>query len=288
MVRMLEESEAQDNEGEAVEEEILEVLGEDPQKSKALDITLHESLKLCWNYWITHALEKKVKEELVEKYARSVEFEAPGLNTKIAATLQESAVKRDNFMVENQKLAGSALTAIELALTMIMTDEDIEKLVLVQRLNEAAKLIMSIHYNQTESRKAFIYPGIKLQFRDMLKNRKTDSFLFGSGLAEKIKESKNVQKLSQDVRNQPSLEATPKYESSKKNLNWKSLQERRPLDNRTDSDSNVSGSSSYIIQDQRTEELEGTNTAQIRVEEQEFSEILEVCTADFTHLEETF
>lgn len=237
---MLEESEAQDNEGEAVEEEILEVLGEDPQKSKALDITLHESLKLRWNYWITHGLEKKVKEELVEKYARSVEFEASGLNTKIAAILQESAVKRDNFMVENQKLAESALTTIGSALTMIMTDEDIDKLVLVQRLNEAAKLIMSIYYNQTESRKAFIYPGIILQFRDILKNRKTDSFLFGSGLAEKIKESKNVQKLSQDVRNQPSLEATPKYESSKKNLNWKSLQERKPLDNRTDSESNVS------------------------------------------------
>lgn len=96
-------------------------------------------MKLRWNYWVTHGIEQKFKEELTVKYARATEFDAPKLNPEISAILSESAVKRDNFMVENQKLAGSALTAIGSALTMIMMEEeDIDKLVFVERLNEAA------------------------------------------------------------------------------------------------------------------------------------------------------
>ncbi|KMQ86298.1 reverse transcriptase and recombinase [Lasius niger] len=219
------------NTEKTVSEDILEMLGEDPQKSKALDIVLHDSLKLRWNYWVTHGIEKKSKEELMEKYARSTEFDAPKLNPEISAILSESAAKRDNFMVENQKLAGSALTAIGSALTMVMTEEDdIDKLLFVDRLNGAAKLIMAIHYNETESRKAFIYPGINKQFKTTLKDRKSDVFLFGENLSEKIKESKNIEKLTQNVKNQQVSKNTSQY--PKKNLNAKSLQGKRPFTNR--------------------------------------------------------
>lgn len=34
-----------------VDEKILEMLAEDPQKSKTLKIDLHPSSKLRWNYW---------------------------------------------------------------------------------------------------------------------------------------------------------------------------------------------------------------------------------------------
>ncbi|XP_012220159.2 uncharacterized protein [Linepithema humile] len=214
-----------------VDNEILEMLGEDPQKSKALDIVLHDSLKLRWNYWITHGIEQKSKEELTVKYARSSEFDAPKLNPEISAILFESAVKRDNFMVENQKLAGSALTAIGSALTLIMIEEeDIDKLLFVQRLNEAAKLIMAIHFNETESRKAFIYPGINKQFKTTIKERKSDTFLFGENLADKIKESKSIASLTQNVKNQQFSRSLSQY--SKKNLNAKSLQVKRLFTNR--------------------------------------------------------
>jgi len=215
-----------------LDKDILEMLGEDPRKSKALDITLHESIKLRWNYWIANGIEKKIKDELTEKYARSTEFDAPGLNAEISAILTEPAIKRDKYMLENQKLAGSALTAIGSALTMTMSEEEPDKLTFVQRLNEAAKLIIEIHHNQSKSRKAFIYPGVKKQFQNMLKETKPDNLLFGNNLAEKIKDSKNIEKLSQNVKNQTTPKVTPQYQSSKQNLNWKGLRVRRPLTNR--------------------------------------------------------
>lgn len=36
----------------------------------------------------------------------------------------------------------------------------------------------------------------------MLKETKSDDFLFGKGLTEKIKESKTIQKLSREMKNQ--------------------------------------------------------------------------------------
>lgn len=64
-------------------------------------------------------------------------------------------------MINNQKLAGSALTVIGSLLMTIMTQEDeIEKLCFVESLNDAAKLIIETHHDQIESRKAFIYPRV--------------------------------------------------------------------------------------------------------------------------------
>lgn len=86
------------NTEKTVSEDILEMLGEDPQKSKALDIVLHDSLKLRWNYWVTHGIEKKSKEEPMEKYARSTEFDAPRLNPEISAILSESAATKETTL----------------------------------------------------------------------------------------------------------------------------------------------------------------------------------------------
>lgn len=89
---------------------------------------------------------------------------------------------------------------------------------------------MAIHYNETESRKAFIYPGINKQFKMTLKDRKSDTLLFGENLSEKIKESKNIEKLTQSVKSQQFAKGASQY--SKQNLNAKSLQVKRPFTNR--------------------------------------------------------
>ena len=226
-----------------IDDDILEMLGEDPQKSKALNINIHESLRRRWNYWITHGLEKKVKDELTEKYARSTEFDAPKLNAEMSAILSEAAVKRDNFMLKNQRLAGSALTAIGSVLTMIMTEEDVDKIIFVQRLNEAAKLVLAIHHNETESRKAFIYPGVKKQFQTVLKDTRPDSLLFGDKLADKIKESHHIEKLSQNV----------KYQSTPTHQSGRLCEYSRPEP------------SSAVFQDQGTSQLKGADTPELQI-----------------------
>lgn len=78
--------------------------------------------------------EKEVRKEPLSKWARSTECGAPKLNPETAATLLESAIKRNKFMAENQRLARFAGTVIGslIDLTMLMGEEQgTEKLVFI-------------------------------------------------------------------------------------------------------------------------------------------------------------
>lgn len=60
-------------------------------------------------------------------------------------------------MLDNQQLAGSALITIGSLLLMSMNGiDDMNKLILFQRLSNPAKLIMQIHHNESKSRKTII------------------------------------------------------------------------------------------------------------------------------------
>lgn len=151
------------------------------------------------------------------------------VNLEVAITLVESLTKRDKYMAETQCLAGSALRALVAALSTILTkDENINKLTFIKQLSDTGKLIFEIQFQQTESRKAIIKPGLNKRIRDLLSNTKTDIFLFGKSLGNKIKETKAMEKLSQNFKNQSTAKIT---QPSKNYLNSKGPQAKRPFAN---------------------------------------------------------
>lgn len=101
-------------------------------------------------YWSENGLKDEVLEDLLSSYPRPKEFEAPKLNPEIACLLSEADLQRDNMLMENQNLIGSALTALGSAYTM-MKDKDeneaVDKMALVQKLSDAAKLITQYQHN---------------------------------------------------------------------------------------------------------------------------------------------
>ncbi|KAL1489062.1 hypothetical protein ABEB36_014007 [Hypothenemus hampei] len=95
-------------------EEVETVLGADPTSNNNSVVNLHQSLVARWPTWLSEGLPKEAKNTLIDKYPRkgNVHLEAPELNGEIAATLNESGLKRDRLFVEEQNLVGSALFAI--------------------------------------------------------------------------------------------------------------------------------------------------------------------------------
>lgn len=72
-------------------------------------------------------------------------------------------------MLDNQQLATSILIAIDSGLLMLMNVKVyIEKLILVQRLNDAANLVTQIHHNERNSKRAFILPGISKKIKSVV------------------------------------------------------------------------------------------------------------------------
>ncbi|XP_044594856.1 uncharacterized protein LOC123272220 [Cotesia glomerata] len=191
---------------EPSEPEVSDTESDTSQKDgQEIDIKLHSSLSVRWKHWTANGVPKQEMEDLLSKYARQEGLDAPKLNLEVSFNLGESAVKRDKFITENQKSVGSALSAVGSALSMLLEeDESIDKLVFVERLSDATKILSDLHFRLSESRKAFILPGMTKQSKDVLSTTKMDEFLFGKNLSDKLKEARALDKLTQGMRYQQS------------------------------------------------------------------------------------
>ena len=128
-------------------------------------------------------------------------------------------------MAELQKLAGSQLMVVGTALTIMMYDQEFDRMAIVNLFNEVAKLAIEIHHAVSLSRRANIFiPNLSPQVAELIKKANIDDTLFGNNLAERIKESKALSKLSQDIQTKPKETG-----SFKKSSFRKGQQQRRPL-----------------------------------------------------------
>lgn len=155
---------------------------------------------------------------------RVPEFEPKKLNREIEAALATRNSKKDSCLAELQKLAGSQLMATGTALTLLMSEEECDKMQFVKLLNDVAKLAISIHHAVSVSRRANIYiPNLSPKVADLIKKAEMDDNLFGSDLSERIKESKALSKLTEEIKTKP------KETNGKKPFFWKGQPRRKPL-----------------------------------------------------------
>lgn len=148
-------------------------------------------------------------------------------------------------MLDNQQLATSILIAIDSGLLMLMNVKVyIEKLILVQRLNDAANLVTQIHHNERNSKRAFILPGISKKIKSVVNlNIKQKNFYLEP--VGQNKRSLSNRKIIPKCKESTSNKAT--QPNVKQNVNYKSLLARRPLTRQTASSNNRGQSSSRIL-----------------------------------------
>lgn len=217
-------------EAKKLDNEVELLLGDDPGAKKKDQVELHESLVSRWTSWLTDGLPKEVKDQVVNKYPRkgNISLEAPELNEEIAATLNETGVKRDQLFTLEQNLAGSALSALGKGITMILKDEEepLDRLELLEKLADAGKLMAQLHFQVSSARRAFISPILTKSMKNLLQTTKPGSLLFGEKLTEKIKTAKSMEKIGKEIKASPlpSTSGTSKKVSNpapRRTLNWR-------------------------------------------------------------------
>lgn len=121
------------------------ILVGDSSKPKDLGINLHPKIESRLKYWTEKGLKASEREELLQKYKRSKDFDAPKVNAAIKAKL--SAKKHDSFRVEAQNSVRSALKTVGvLASTLIAEPDCIDVLDSFEILFEAFKILASAFY----------------------------------------------------------------------------------------------------------------------------------------------
>ncbi|XP_043281687.1 uncharacterized protein [Venturia canescens] len=182
-------------------DEVLQVLGEDPSASNALNFDLHSSIASRWKFWVSKGMSKEEKKKLLDKYPRKEGFLAPELNRVMVSVMSESSVRRDSYATRYQETVGSALMALGAAVSTLLDEpESIDKLAFLENLNDAAKLMADTHFQINQSRRALILPGVSKPLKELLDKTKSDSELFGKNLTEKISETKALEKMGRTVK----------------------------------------------------------------------------------------
>lgn len=158
-------------------------------------------------------MEKTQQAEILGKYARvgNCCLVARKLNLEVAASLFETAVKRDKYLANAQNIRGTAMASLGNAITLLLhrNDEEVDQHQLLGYLADAGTLFASAHRLDTNSRKAFIVPSLDKKVKGMLDGMKTDTFLFGENLAKKIKSAKSIEKVGSEPMPQPPTQKPP-------------------------------------------------------------------------------
>lgn len=187
-------------------DDLLQALGEDPTVSHEVEVPIPDELKARYLAWSSQGLPQAELEGLLYQYKSPDFLVVPRLNPEIILLLQESAKRRDEYFCQSQELVLKALLSLGGVFAVLLDDklhinEDKSVRVAMTEMNtEVAKLLCHQFFEQVEARKASIIPNIKdEQMKALLRGQKTDHFLFGADLAEKITSLTKIKKVSSQL-----------------------------------------------------------------------------------------
>ncbi|XP_057332089.1 uncharacterized protein LOC130671954 [Microplitis mediator] len=200
----------------AVEQDILEILGEDPSKIEKHGSDFHTEIATRFQYWSTLGINKENRKELNEKYLipRNCPcINAPLINPEIKAALSDTVVKRDKGIEAKQKQLASAISCVGGAISHLINSKEKDN-VLLGQLTDAGRLLCDLQYTESITRRNFVFYSVKKEFKDQLLTTKIDKHLFGENLADTLKTAKAVSKSAAEMKDDtsPSIKTQKKTE----------------------------------------------------------------------------
>lgn len=212
-----------------LDDETLEILGEGIDQDDG-ELTLHPKLVETWKKVLLEGLDKETKVTLLKTYPRkgNCPIETPKLNPEVEASVSDTMKRRDKYLAIDQDLCGAGLSSLGKAINAILNDSkvEIDRRELLKALIDSGRLLCDLFRQLTKARKALIYPALEKKARTLLENSETDEFLFGSGLSDRVKTAKSVEKVGLTLKPQVTTKKTPYRPQF--GLNWRSPSVRLP------------------------------------------------------------
>ncbi|KAJ8980493.1 hypothetical protein NQ317_000609 [Molorchus minor] len=183
--------------------EVLKMIGQQGPSNEALGEAIHEDVARVWSTLLQNGMEAEVVKNLLMKYP-PVEncrlVEAPKLNMEVKRAITQQHLERDERLAGVQNQLGAALGAVGKALTFCLEKEGEEWNKLIELLGDAGKLLASVHYAESQSRRVLASAGINKTFKSTLTEVSVDGWLFGENLGERMKTTKALDKTLEDLR----------------------------------------------------------------------------------------
>lgn len=184
---------------EELDEELLDVLGEEVPASSS-QVKINEKLRKWWKGWMEEGLSEEVRKDLLKKYPRDGELitEAPKVNLEVQRHLTDIAKKRDEHFMQTQSCIGTAISSLSGAVSMLTepSTEPVDQTLLLKHLWDTGKILSDVFHQQSNARKSFITPTLDKDLKPTLDASISDEWLYGQKLSEQVKEAKAIVKVA--------------------------------------------------------------------------------------------
>lgn len=193
----------QQPEQDSLDQDILDILGDDPSTGNPYGENLHKDIASRWQNILANGLNKDNRITMQKLYlpAENCSYmKAPKLNAEIKAALTEVNNKKDIYNQSRQNQLTSCLAAIGKVLNIALARNRNITQDIIKPLSDAGRLLCDYHHKESLSRRYAAMNSLSKETKDVLKNTKIDEFLFGSDLAEKLKTSKAISKSGLEMR----------------------------------------------------------------------------------------
>lgn len=187
-------------------DDVLELLGDDPEKKPDISFSLHESLVSRWNALLINGLKKEDCAGLLNKYEIPSNLNSltpPKLNPEVKAALLKSSLASDSSYLEEQNQLSKGICALGKGISSILGNvknlpEEL-KGDLLSSLLDSGRILTNLFHRVTVTRKNLIVPHLKNM--KVLADKSTPSeYLFGTDLSEKLKAFKNIETVSKELK----------------------------------------------------------------------------------------
>lgn len=192
----------------ALSSEIEDILGREGLQDQPKGISLHPRIETRWAAILMSGLSEESRQSMQKKYTLPENcplLTPPKLNEEVAATMNESGLKRDKRLAEKQMSLGTAASCIGQVLNT-MLENDSCCLKQIETLNDAARIICSIIQSDSVTRRTLILPGLNKDMKALMEKTEISEFLFGDKLQDKVSACKAVKKSAQELKNTPSTQ----------------------------------------------------------------------------------
>jgi hypothetical protein len=185
---------------EELDEEILNLLGEDPDK-KSYSEAIHKDIATRWQHITGNGMEKETKTELYKLHPlpeNCLFLEAPELNAEIKAAVSDQVLKRDRAMVQQQNSLGQATACIGKALDILIKSKECKEATKI--LSDAGRMMCDLFHTESMSRRYLLQFALNKSTKDIVTQTKVGKYLFGESLHEDLKAGKAINKTGSEIK----------------------------------------------------------------------------------------
>lgn len=201
-----------------LQQEVLEVIGSRLESDNKLADAIHKDIALRWAEILRNGLPTEEVKKLLEKYPppqNCTIIAVPKSNAEIISAVQETAIKRDKRIVEKQERIAASLGALGKAISIALKTEGVQRIMLLEKLSDASRLLASVHREESLARKNLILASLNTGLKDTLSNTSVDEWLFSGDLEGVIKSAKIIEQASK------TLKPPGKPRQQRNTKNWK-------------------------------------------------------------------